>query len=66
VVPVTSVYNCILACPTLAALDAVTSTIHLKMKYHGDNGEVFTIHADLDSANRCYKAFQRPEFISLE
>jgi len=48
-----SVYNCILGRPTLAALDAITSTVHMKMKYHGDNEEVVTIHADLSSANKC-------------
>jgi len=57
-----SIYNYILGHPTLVALDAVTSTVHLKMKYHGENGEVITTRADLDSTNRCYKAFQKLEF----
>jgi hypothetical protein len=51
------VYNCILRHPTLVVIDAVPSTVHLKMKYHGENEEVVTIHVDLDNANRCYKAF---------
>lgn len=52
VVPVISVYNCILR-RTLTALDVITSTVHLKMKYNGDNGKVVTIHTNLRSANRC-------------
>lgn len=53
VVPVMSVYNSILGRPTLAALDVVALTVHLKMKYNGDNGEVVTIHTNLSSANIC-------------
>lgn len=56
-VPVVSIYNCILGCPTLAALDAVMSTDHLKMKYHNKSGEIVTIHADLNDAKRCHKAW---------
>ena len=51
VISVISIDNCILGRPTLAALDAVTSTIHLKMKYHNKNGEIY---ADLKGAARCH------------
>jgi hypothetical protein len=47
VIPVMSIYKCIMGCPTLVALDAVTSTIHLKKKYHNNNRDVATIYADL-------------------
>jgi len=57
VVLITSVYNYVLGRTTLVELDVVTSTVHLKIKYHGENGEVVTIHADLGNANKCYKAF---------
>ncbi|MCI23375.1 hypothetical protein A2U01_0044554, partial [Trifolium medium] len=43
VIPCDSVYNCILGRPTLAALGAVPSTVHLKMKYHNDEDGVVTI-----------------------
>lgn len=46
-IPVISTYNYILGRPTLAALDPVTLTVHLKMKYHSNNGDVATIHAEL-------------------
>lgn len=55
VVPVVSVYTCILGRPTLAALDAVTSMVHLKMKYHNKNGDVTTIYADLKGGTKCHK-----------
>lgn len=50
------VYNCIFGRPTLATLDAMASTVHLKMKYHDKNGKVITIHADLGGTIRLYKA----------
>ena len=43
--------------PPLAALDLVTSMVHLKMKYHKKNGDVATIFADLKGAARCHKAW---------
>ncbi|MCI56831.1 hypothetical protein A2U01_0078082, partial [Trifolium medium] len=46
-VPCDSVYNCILGRPTLVALGAVPSTIHLKMKYHNDEDGEVTIEADM-------------------
>ena len=54
VIPVVSIYNYILISPTLAALDAVTSTVHLKMKYHNNDGDIATIYADLKAAERCH------------
>jgi hypothetical protein len=59
VVPCKSVYNCILGRTTLAALGAVPSTVHLKMKYHGKNDQVVTIWADLVGAKRCHKALKK-------
>jgi len=53
---VVSVYK-ILRIPTLVALDTVTSTVHLKMKYHNKIRYVVTIHADLNGAKRCYNAW---------
>lgn len=58
VVLVVSIYNCILGRPTLAALDAVTSMVHLKMKCHNRNGDVATIYAHLKAAEaRCHKTW---------
>ena len=48
-------YNCIIGKPTLATLGAVTSTVHLKMRFHLDNGEVATISADMEAAKRCFE-----------
>lgn len=59
VIPIVSVYNFILGSPTLAELDAVISTVHLKMKYHNKRGDVVTIHADLDDAKRCHKVWEK-------
>lgn len=47
VIPDASAYNCVFEHPTLAALDAVASTVHLKMKYHAEEGRIVTIHANL-------------------
>ena len=38
VIPSASSYNCVFGRPTLAALDAVASTKHLKVKYHNKEG----------------------------
>ncbi|MCI73555.1 hypothetical protein A2U01_0094819, partial [Trifolium medium] len=37
-------------------LFAVSSTIHLKMKYYTKNGQVATINGDIAAARRCFKA----------
>jgi len=42
--------------PTLAALDVVASTIHLKVKYHSEEGEIVTIKTDLSGVRRLYEA----------
>jgi len=68
VVPVVSIYNCILERPTLAALDAISSTVHLKIMYHNRNRDVATIYADLKGAARCYKAWGKllaPQSVSV-
>jgi hypothetical protein len=50
IIPCKSVYNCILGRPTLTALGAVFSIVHLKMKYHNAKNEVLTIEADMTGA----------------
>jgi hypothetical protein len=57
VIPVVSINNFILGLPTLVALNAVTSTVHLKMKYHYRNGDVAIIYVDLKMAQRCHKGW---------
>lgn len=52
VTPDASIYNYVSGLPTPMALDAVASTIHLKMKYHNGNGKVVTIHANLGGTLR--------------
>ncbi|MCI09265.1 hypothetical protein A2U01_0030349, partial [Trifolium medium] len=59
VIQCNSVYNCILGRPTLAALGAVPSTVHMKMKYHNDKGEVVTIEADMVRAKKCHQTMQK-------
>ncbi|MCI55197.1 hypothetical protein A2U01_0076447, partial [Trifolium medium] len=49
----------ILGRPTLAALGAVPSMIHLKMKYHNDEDEVVTIEANMVGAKRCHQGMQK-------
>jgi hypothetical protein len=53
------VYNCIMGKLTIAALDAVTSMVHFKMKYPNKDGEVVTIPADLDKSNRFHRVLQK-------
>ncbi|GAU48790.1 hypothetical protein TSUD_406330 [Trifolium subterraneum] len=50
VVDCTSLYNCIIGRPTLAELFAVSSTIHLKLKYYTKDGYVTTINGDIEAA----------------
>lgn len=59
VILVVSVYNYILGRLTQAALNAVTSTVRLKMKYHNKRGDVVTIHTDLNIAKRCHKEWEK-------
>ncbi|GAU40231.1 hypothetical protein TSUD_270310 [Trifolium subterraneum] len=56
VVDFPSLYNCIIGRPTLAELFAVSSTIHLKLKYYTKDGQVATINGDIEAARRCFKA----------
>jgi len=58
-VMVVSIYNCILGRPTLVVLDAVTSTVQLKTKYHYRNEHMATVYADLKAAGRCHKAWRK-------
>ncbi|GAU42123.1 hypothetical protein TSUD_350970 [Trifolium subterraneum] len=56
VVDCPSLYNCIIGRPTLAELFAVSSTIHLKLKYYTKDGQVATINGDIEVARRCFEA----------
>ncbi|MCI09581.1 hypothetical protein A2U01_0030668, partial [Trifolium medium] len=51
-----SLYKCIIGRTALADLMAVSSTIHLKMKYYTKTGVVATIHGDIAAARRCFEA----------
>ncbi|CAJ2666983.1 unnamed protein product [Trifolium pratense] len=41
---------------TLAELFAVSSTVHLKLKYYTPDGQVATINGDIAAARRCFEA----------
>ncbi|GAU10242.1 hypothetical protein TSUD_421550, partial [Trifolium subterraneum] len=56
VVDCPSLYNCIIGRPTLAELFAVSSTIHLKLKYYTKDGQVATINGDIEAVRRCFEA----------
>ncbi|GAU45610.1 hypothetical protein TSUD_301880 [Trifolium subterraneum] len=56
VVDCPSLYNCIIGRPTLAELFAVSSTIHLKLKYYTKDGRVATINGDIEAARQCFQA----------
>ncbi|PNX60253.1 hypothetical protein L195_g060094, partial [Trifolium pratense] len=56
VVDCPSLYNCIIGRTTLAELYAVSSTIHLKMKYYTQDDQVATINGDIAAARRCFEA----------
>ncbi|GAU51194.1 hypothetical protein TSUD_374450 [Trifolium subterraneum] len=56
VVDCPSLYNGIIGRPTLAELFAVSSNIHLNMKYYTQNGQVTTINGDIDAARRYFEA----------
>lgn len=49
-----SVYNCIIGRPTLGRIEAVDSTIHLKIKFYSATNKVVTMKADLGAAKRCH------------
>lgn len=68
IIPVVSIYNCILGRPTLAALDVATTTVHLKMKYHNRNRDVATLYVDLKVAARCHRSWGKlptPQSVSI-
>ncbi|CAJ2674998.1 unnamed protein product [Trifolium pratense] len=56
VVDCPSLYNCIIGRTTLAELFAVSSTVHLKLKYYTPDGQVATINGDIAAARRCFEA----------
>ncbi|CAJ2652721.1 unnamed protein product [Trifolium pratense] len=56
VVDYPSLYNCIIGRTTLAELFAVSSTVHLKLKYYTPDGQVTTINGDIAAARRCFEA----------
>ncbi|MCI18661.1 hypothetical protein A2U01_0039816 [Trifolium medium] len=56
VVDCPSLYNCIIDTTTIADLFAVSSAIHLKMKYYTKDGQVATVNGDIAAARRCFEA----------
>lgn len=58
IVPCSSVYNCILGRPFAATLDAITSHVHLNIKYHNIQDELDTKIVDLTGNKRIYQALQ--------
>lgn len=54
VLPCKSPYNYIIGRPTLGRLGAVSSTVHLKVKFYSLKNEIITIAADLEAAKRCH------------
>ncbi|GAU32292.1 hypothetical protein TSUD_63090 [Trifolium subterraneum] len=56
VVDCPSLYNYIIRRPTLPELFAMSSTIHLKLKYYTKDGQVATINGDIEAARRCFEA----------
>ncbi|MCH89082.1 hypothetical protein A2U01_0009975 [Trifolium medium] len=56
VVDCPSLYNCIIERPTLSKMFAVSSTVHLKIKYYTQDGQVATLHGDIVAARRCLEA----------
>lgn len=54
VLPCKSVYQCIIGRPALGRLGAAASTVHLKMKFYFTTNEIVTLHADLESSQRCH------------
>ncbi|PNY02047.1 hypothetical protein L195_g025351 [Trifolium pratense] len=59
VVPFPSVYNFILGRTTLASLGAVPSMIHLRMKYHGQDDVIVTIHTYIRGTRRCLRVVMK-------
>ena len=55
VVDCSSAYSAILGRPTMNTLGAVVSTIHMAVKFPGDNGRVVTLRGNQDEARSCYK-----------
>jgi hypothetical protein len=55
VVDCPSAYNAILGRQTLNDLGTAISTLHLAMKFSGDQGEVITIRSNKGEARECYK-----------
>jgi hypothetical protein len=52
------IYNCIFGRPTLTELETVTYIVHLKVKYHNQEGKIVTIHANLSGVRRLYEALR--------
>lgn len=60
-----SVYNVILGRPFFAALDAVASTIHLKMKYHNDFGKPVIIWGVLRGSPKIHEAILKNPWATM-
>ncbi|GAU50049.1 hypothetical protein TSUD_408450 [Trifolium subterraneum] len=56
VVDCPSLYQCIIGRTAIADLPVVASTVHLKMKYYTNKGQVATLHGDIEAARRCFEA----------
>ena len=55
VVDCPSAYNAIIGRPTLNSLGAIVSTIHLAMKFPGEDGSVVIVRGKSIDARRCYQ-----------
>lgn len=53
-----SVYNFILGHAFAVTLDAIASSVHLKLNYHNVHNKLVMINTDLFGAKRIYKDLQ--------
>lgn len=49
-----SIYNCIFSHPTLATLEAISSMVHMKLKYHSHKDVIDIIDENLKACNTCF------------
>jgi hypothetical protein len=55
VVDCPSAYNAIIGRSTLNSLGAIVSTIHLAMKFPGEDGSIVSVHRRSSDARKCYQ-----------
>lgn len=48
------IYNCTIGHPTMVELGAVSSIVHLKVKYHLKIREIAIVHAIIEAKRRCF------------